>query len=177
MNLPNKLTMLRIIMIPVIIFVYYYNQNYLIMLILFIGASITDYLDGYIARKYDLVTNFGKLMDPLADKLLIMASLLLFIDAGVIATWIVIIILSREFLVSGIRLVAGASGKVIVASKLGKAKTFLTMLTVIILYFNMLLTGTVSLIGTWLIYLSLFLTVISGLEYGIKNKEIVFSER
>ncbi len=183
MNLPNKLTLLRIILIPVMVVLYYIDAldtiafmgisfKYLLIVIIFMIASFTDFLDGYLARKLDLVTTFGKFIDPLADKLLVMAALLLLADAGLVWTWLVIVILSREFIVSGIRLVAVSEGKVIAASNLGKYKTASTMIAIILLFISPL-----YIIGHYLIILALALTVISGYDYLVKNLSIILKSK
>ncbi|XMB66163.1 CDP-diacylglycerol--glycerol-3-phosphate 3-phosphatidyltransferase [Mycoplasmatota bacterium zrk1] len=178
MTLPNKLTLLRILLIPLIVIVYYaftfeqeilrVNLKYFIIVIIFTIASITDFLDGYIARKYNLVTTFGKFIDPLADKLLVMSTLVILADARLIYGWLVITILSREFIVSGIRLVAVSEGKVIAASKLGKYKTAVTMIAIILCFISPL-----YVVGNYLMYLALILTIVSGLDYIVKNKKII----
>ncbi|PAT01679.1 CDP-diacylglycerol--glycerol-3-phosphate 3-phosphatidyltransferase [Candidatus Izimaplasma bacterium ZiA1] len=179
MNLPNKLSMIRVLIIPVMVVLYYINfkvSGYqlweMVIPVLFILASFTDFLDGYIARKYNLVTTFGKFIDPLADKLLVMAALLILNAEGVIPMWVTVVILSREFIVTGIRLVAAPTGKVIAASKLGKYKTASTMIALIILlfvpFFDVLLS-----VGLVVLYVGVLLTVISGIEYFNKNKLII----
>ena len=135
MNLPNKLTMLRILLIPVFMVVLYWDfpGATWVAVAIFIVASFTDLLDGKIARKYNLVTNFGKFMDPLADKLLVCSAMICLIEKGQLAAWIVIIIIAREFIISGFRLVAADNGIVIAASYWGKFKTVFQMLMVIVL--------------------------------------------
>ena len=137
MNLPNKLTVLRVIMIPFFVFFLLWqggeNRTFrLIALALFIIASLTDLLDGKIARKYNLVTNFGKFMDPLADKLLVCSALICLIELGELPAWMVLIIISREFIISGFRLVASDNGVVIAASYWGKFKTTFQMIAVVL---------------------------------------------
>jgi CDP-diacylglycerol--glycerol-3-phosphate 3-phosphatidyltransferase len=129
MNLPNKLTLLRIILIPVFIIVLMTGYYY-ISAVIFIVASATDALDGHIARKYNLITNFGKIMDPLADKLLVVSALICLVELGDVAGWMVIVILAREFTVTGLRAVAAAQGIVIAAGWSGKIKTVLQMIAV-----------------------------------------------
>ena len=141
MNLPNKLTILRVIMIPFFVAAFLYdggaNQNMrYVAAALFIIASLTDMLDGKIARKYNLVTNFGKFMDPLADKLLVCSALICMIELRELPAWMVIIIISREFIISGFRLVASDNGVVIAASYWGKFKTTFQMIGVVLLIFN-----------------------------------------
>ena len=178
MNLPNKLSMFRIILVPVLVVFYYLyvtlsEDIYAYLLApIFIVASLTDFFDGYIARKYQLVTVFGKFIDPLADKLIVMAALIIMNALGFIPYWVTIVILSREFIVTGIRLVAVGDGKVIAASKLGKYKTASTMVGLVIMllfpYLNIFLE-----IGIWFIYIGTILTIVSGIDYFIKNKEII----
>ncbi len=135
MNLPNKLTLFRIFLIPVFIIVMMLNtpNKYLIACIIFVIAAITDAMDGHIARKHNLITDFGKFMDPLADKLLVIAALTTMIESGLVPSWMVIIIVSRELTVSILRAIAAADGKVIAASGGGKIKTISQMLSIVIL--------------------------------------------
>ena len=154
MNLPNKLTLFRVILIPFFVFFllapYFEGYGNYIAVAIFIVASITDFLDGKIARKYHLVTNFGKFMDPLADKLLVSSALICLVDLNKIPAWIVIVIIAREFIISGFRLVAADNGVVIAASYWGKFKTAFQMVTVIVLILN--IPGEVfAVIGTVLI--------------------------
>ncbi|MEG1142419.1 MAG: CDP-diacylglycerol--glycerol-3-phosphate 3-phosphatidyltransferase, partial [Clostridia bacterium] len=139
MNLPNKLTLFRIFLIPVFILVMLFNvQNkFLIACIIFIVASITDAMDGYIARKYKLVTDFGKFMDPLADKLLVISALICMIESELVPGWMVIIIVARELTVSILRAIAAADGKVIAASSGGKLKTISQMISIPVLLLGM----------------------------------------
>ncbi len=192
MNLPNKLTLLRIILIPVMVAIYllwgdYSILAYWVMGIIFVIASFTDFLDGYIARKQNIVTTFGKFMDPLADKLLVMTALLILADAATktlmpaiwMPFWVPLIILTREFIVTSVRLVAIGEGKVIAASKLGKAKTALTM-TAIIWYLFLMpsdLHIIINGIGWSLMGASVLMTLVSGFDYVWKNRVIIFSQR
>lgn len=174
MNIANKITILRVILIPVFLLILYTfpeNNSRFIAAIVFIIASITDFLDGYLARSRNLVTNFGKFMDPLADKLLVAAALIYFVETGEIAAWIVIIIISREFIISGVRLVAANGGKVIAAGLWGKIKTFTTMIMIIVVLFDFNFTF-IDQIEFILIYASMILTVISAIEYIYKNIEV-----
>ena len=175
MNLPNKLTVLRVLMIPFFVVFMLTDlggaSGKWIALAIFIIASLTDLLDGKIARKYNLVTNFGKFMDPLADKLLVSAAMICLIENGKLAAWIVIIIISREFIISGFRLVASDNGIVIAASYWGKFKTTFQMLMIIVLIMD--LGGIFDTIGTVLIWVSLALTIISLVDYIAKNKEVL----
>lgn len=175
MNLPNKLTILRVLMIPVFVVFLLCDKipyNNIIAVVVFTLACITDALDGHIARKNNLISNFGKFMDPLADKLLVCSALLCFVELGQIPAWIAIVIVSREFIISGFRLIASDNGIVIAASKWGKLKTISQMVMSILLivdfnysFFNVL--------EQVFIYLSLVLTVISLVDYLIKNKGVL----
>ncbi|HIU01881.1 MAG TPA: CDP-diacylglycerol--glycerol-3-phosphate 3-phosphatidyltransferase [Candidatus Onthocola gallistercoris] len=171
MNLPNKLTVLRVILIPFFV-VCLLNGFVWPATIFFILASLTDMLDGKIARKYHLVTNFGKFMDPLADKLLVAAALICFVELGRMPAWIVLIIISREFFISGFRLVAAEGGVVIAAGYWGKLKTAVTMVTIIFMLPDFGGTA-VHIIEQILIYLSLALTIISMIDYVVKNKSVL----
>jgi CDP-diacylglycerol--glycerol-3-phosphate 3-phosphatidyltransferase len=138
---------------------------------IFIVASLTDLLDGKIARKYNLVTNFGKFMDPLADKLLVCAALICLVSTGMLSAWIVIVIISREFIISGFRLVASDNGVVIAASYWGKFKTTFQMLMIIVLLLNF--GGIFDLIGQILTWIALILTIVSLVDYLVKNKHVI----
>ena len=175
MNLPNKLTRLRVIMIPFFVAALLYdggaNQNMrYVAAALFIIASLTDMLDGKIARKYNLVTNFGKFMDPLADKLLVCSALICMIELRELPAWMVIIIISREFIISGFRLVASDNGVVIAASYWGKFKTTFQMIGVVLLIFNIPALSTLTTIIVWI---ALALTVISLVDYIVKNAGVL----
>ena len=177
MNLPNKLTMLRIILIPVFVIFMLGSPvlgaaGRIIALIVFVAAGLTDLLDGKIARKYNLVTNFGKFADPLADKLLVASALICFIELGRMPAWVVIVIIAREFIISGFRLVAVESGIVIAASWWGKVKTSVTMVTIIFMIPNFGTTP-VYIIEQVMIYCSLILTVVSLVDYMVKNKQVI----
>ena len=175
MNLPNKLTLLRVFMIPffVVFMLTDLGGSYgkYIALAIFIAASLTDMLDGKIARKYNLVTNFGKFMDPLADKLLVCSALIAFVDMDMIPTWIVMIIIAREFIISGFRLVASDNGIVIAAGIWGKLKTVCQMIMIIVLIADF--GGIFDMIGTVLIWLSLILTIISLVDYLYTNRQVL----
>jgi len=176
MNLPNKLTILRMIMIPVFLVVLYIPglgmAGNIAAAAIFILASITDFLDGKIARKYNLVTNFGKFMDPLADKLLVCSALIALVDFDKVAAWIVIIIIAREFIISGFRLIASDNGVVIAASYWGKFKTTFQMLMVIVLILNIQMSF-FQILGVILTYVALILTVVSLIDYIVKNKDVL----
>ena len=182
MNLPNKLTIFRVCTIPFFVlfmeFSIFPDADKYIALTLFIIASITDALDGHIARKYNLVTNFGKFMDPLADKLLVSAALICLTDK--IPIWIVIVIISRELIISGFRTIAADNGIVIAASYWGKFKTVFQMIMIIWLIFDLndfvmdfINIPIYDIMGQILIYSSLILTIISLLDYMIKNKSVL----
>ena len=175
MNLPNKLTVLRVIMVPFLVFFMLTDvggaANKWIALALFIVASLTDMLDGKIARKYNLVTNFGKFMDPLADKLLVCSAMICLIPSGKLNTAIVIVIIAREFIISGFRLVASDSGIVIAASYWGKFKTVFQMAMIIVLIADF--GGVFDLIGQILIWIALALTIISLIDYIVKNRQVL----
>ena len=180
MNLPNKLTLFRVILIPFFVFFLlapdFEGYGNYIAVAIFIVASITDFLDGKIARKYNLVTNFGKFMDPLADKLLVCSALICLIQLESIPAWVVIIIIAREFIISGFRLIASDNGVVIAASYWGKFKTAFQMLTVIVLILN-IPNKVFIILGTVLIYVSLALTVISLIDYIAKNKDVLKDQK
>lgn len=175
MNLPNKLTVLRVIMVPFFVLFMLTDiggeANKWISLVIFCVASFTDLLDGKIARARNLVTNFGKFMDPLADKLLVCSAMICLIPLGKLDAWIVIVIIAREFIISGFRLVASDGGIVIAASYWGKFKTVFQMLMIIVLIAD--LGGVFDVIGTVLIWVSLILTVVSLIDYVVKNKEVL----
>ena len=173
MNLPNKLTVLRVIMVPVFIAAYM-KEFYFIALVVFVLASFTDYLDGKIARDGNLVSNFGKIMDPLADKILVYSALCLFLQTGIIKAWMLIIILAREFAVAGMRTVAASEGRVLAADMSGKIKTVLQMVGVSIMIFGLAVpeNENILIIGSFVFLASLIMTVYSGCEYIIKNRDI-----
>ncbi len=173
MNLPNKLTILRVIMIPffvVILLLPAIPYNDYIALGIFIVASLTDLLDGMIARKYDLVTNFGKFMDPLADKLLVCSALICLIELDRIPSWMVIIIIAREFIISGFRLVASDNGVVIAAGYWGKIKTTFQMIMVCLMIANITAIQLVTDVVAWI---AVILTVVSLVDYLVKNKDVM----
>ena len=175
MNLPNKLTTLRIILIPFFVgcLLYQGGENTSFRYIaagIFIVASLTDLLDGKIARKYNLVTNFGKFMDPLADKLLVCSALICLIELGQLPAWMVIVIVSREFIISGFRRVAAEQGIVIAASYWGKFKTTFQMIAIILMIVDLKVLNPVTWLCTWI---ALILTVISLVDYIQKNHKVL----
>lgn len=179
MNLPNKLTTLRMILVPVFILLFYLTENGVIhdhgiaAAVVFVVASATDYLDGHLARKHHLVTNYGKIMDPLADKLLVTSALVCLVGSGRVPAWMLIVILAREFAITGLRAVAAGEGHIIAAAWSGKIKTVTQMIAVIFL-----------LIGNWpfsrfgfpfadiMLWIAVLMTLYSGIEYIYKNREI-----
>lgn len=175
MNLPNKLTILRVLMIPFFVLFMLVDitgtADKWIAVAIFVAASLTDFLDGYIARKYNLVSNFGKFMDPLADKLLVSAAMICLVEMGRLPAWIVIVIISREFIISGFRLIASDNGVVIAASYWGKFKTVFQMAMIIVLICN--LGGVFGIIETVLIWISLILTIVSLVDYIVKNINVL----
>jgi len=180
MNLPNKLTIMRVILIPFFVFFllspYFPEYGNYIAVAIFIVASLTDMLDGKIARKYNLVTNFGKFMDPLADKLLVCSAMICLIELDRLAAWIVIVIIAREFIISGFRLVASDNGVVIAASYWGKFKTTFQMLMVIVLILDIQMPF-FQILGTVLTYVALILTVVSLIDYIAKNKDVLKDQK
>ncbi len=192
MNLPNKLTVLRIILVPFYIFFLLMPgipHHYLIALIIFAAASYTDHLDGKIARKYNMITDFGKFADPLADKIMILAALACFVQLGLTNAIVLTVIISREFMVTAMRLVASSKGKVVAANSWGKAKTvsqIIAVLIILILQYILEL-GNMKLInndttslsvpfwiaGEALLWISAALTVISGVIYIVQNSEFI----
>lgn len=194
MTLPNKLTMFRIILIPLMVVVAYVpffssvsvgclTLANLVNLIIFTVASLTDFLDGWIARKYNLVTTFGKFADPLADKLLVVSAMVILCTqlqgtsySWFIPGWVIIVILCREFIVSGIRLVAVERGNVIAAGFMGKLKTATTMVAIIFLFLYEIKFNEIPVfgyIGAVMMYLALLFTIISGIEYFWKNRKVI----
>lgn len=180
MNIPNKLTVLRVILIPVFMLLYMtpsetvfslfgaaVSWTTLWALIIFALASATDWLDGYLARKNGIVTNFGKFMDPLADKLLVTGALCCMVARGVCGAWVAMIILAREFIVTGLRLVAVSEGIVIAAGKLGKLKTVIQLITILVA----IILGKTLLVDI-LFYISAFITAWSGIVYIVSNKSV-----
>lgn len=187
LNLPNKITVSRILLIPVFMIFMLVDFNFgtvnllntdiqtshLIGGLIFIIASITDWLDGYIARKYELITNMGKFLDPLADKLLVSAAFIILVELGSAPSWIIIVIISREFAVTGLRLILAGSGEVVAANQLGKIKTVTQIVAIISLLFNNIYFESIGVpFGTIMLYIALFFTVWSGVDYFYKNRRI-----
>ena len=170
MNTANKLTMLRVFLIPVFLVVLYleFPFHMIFALTVFILASVTDFVDGYIARHYNLVTDFGKFMDPLADKMLVMAALLWFVEVGRLPAWALLLVVVREFAVTGLRLIAVEGGRVIAAAWSGKVKAASTMVCIclMLVFVSPVLDG---LCGAVIVATTLY----SGVEYFVKNKDVI----
>ncbi len=179
MNLPNKLTLLRVAMIPFFVFFMLAQgvpySNYIAAAI-FVAAGLTDLADGMIARKYGLITNFGKFMDPLADKLLVCSALVCLVADGRLSAWIAIVIIAREFIISGFRLVASDAGVVIAAGSWGKWKTVFQMLMTVVLILNFQ-QRYMRLLGTVLTWAALALTVISLCDYLYRNRDVLKEQK
>ena len=177
MNTPNKLTVARMIMVPfLVVFLltgWGGDANRYISLIIFVAASITDWLDGYLARKNHLVTNFGKFMDPLADKLLVCSAMICMIELGILPAWFVIIIIGREFIISGFRLIAAENGIVIAANYWGKFKTVSQMIMIILLILHFDDISVFAVLEQIFIWISLALTVISLMTYIWQNRNVL----
>lgn len=176
MNTPNMLTLLRVIMVPVFMWALL-SDFYLAAVIIFVLASLTDQLDGYLARKNNQVTTFGKLMDPLADKILTISALvcLMSINASFINAWVVVAIISRELIVTGIRQLAMGENTVIAASKWGKAKTVSQMVMLIAVMIDMIYPLSIGNfhLTFWLVVIAVVLTVYSGVDYVVKNRHLI----
>lgn len=179
MNLPNKLTIARVIMVPFLVIFMLSGlggeANKYITLVIFVAASVTDWFDGYLARKNNLVTNFGKFMDPLADKLLVCSALICLTELERLAAWIVIIIIAREFIISGFRLIAAENGVVIAANYWGKFKTVSQMIMTILLILDF--GGIFDVLEQIFIWLSVALTVISLVTYIVQNKNVLSMQK
>ncbi len=185
MNLPNKITLSRVLMIPIFMIFMIVDfgwttisfggtempLEHLVGALIFVLASMTDWLDGYLARKHNLITNMGKFLDPLADKLLVAAALIILVEMGLAPAWVVILILSREFAVTGLRLVLVGEGEVVAASSMGKIKTVTQLIAIIVLLFNNAFFEAMNIpFGTIMLYIALFFTVLSGIDYFYKNR-------
>lgn len=179
MNTPNKLTVMRMIMVPFLVLFMLTgwggDANRWICLVIFAGASITDWFDGYLARKHNLVTDFGKFMDPLADKLLVCSALICFIEMDRLDAWIVIVIIAREFIISGFRLIAVENGVVIAANYWGKFKTVSQMIMIILLIIHA--GGIFDVLAEIFVWISLALTVISLITYIWQNKKVLSAQK
>ncbi len=174
MNIANKITLFRVFLVPVFMIVLYsdLNNSQTIAGLIFVFASLTDTLDGYLARSRNLVTNFGKFVDPLADKVLVSAALISLVDIGKIPGWIVVVIIAREFTITGFRILAASDGITIAASSLGKFKTITQFLAIILVLFNNFPFGSIP-VDRIMLYLALIFTVLSGVDYIYKNKQVL----
>ena len=199
MNLPNKITIARIILVPIMMLMPYIGITAqtsfglpvvnIVILIIFLVASFTDYLDGHIARKRNIVTNFGKFLDPIADKLLVLAALVMLVESGIIPGWIPIIISAREFMVSAIRMLVATEGRVIAASKLGKIKTVTQMVAISLAfldtnYFMSFVSGglagfafVLNILMSVAMMLAVIATIWSGVDYFMKSKDVVLQSK
>ena len=179
MNLPNKLTIARVCMVPLFMVALMMNTgtSRVVAMVIFALASLTDMLDGKIARKYNLITNFGKLMDPLADKILTAAAMVCLVELGDLAAWIVVITLFREYAITGLRSVAASENIVVAANIWGKVKTVCQMFALMLLMLKPQIMALCGInLGLWLMYFALILTVYSGVDYVWKlNKQITWS--
>lgn len=175
MNTPNKLTVARMILVPfLVVFLltgWGGEANRWICLAIFVAASVTDWFDGHLARKYNLITNFGKFMDPLADKLLVCSAMICMIELDKLPAWVVIIIIGREFIISGFRLIAAENGVVIAANYWGKFKTVSQMIMIILLMLDF--GGIFAVLTQVFIWLSVALTIISLLTYIMQNRKVL----
>ncbi|HSH24326.1 MAG TPA: CDP-diacylglycerol--glycerol-3-phosphate 3-phosphatidyltransferase [Massilibacterium sp.] len=193
MNLPNKITLTRVCFIPIFMIFYLVPMpslgevtittveipvSHMIGALIFIIASLTDWIDGYLARKYNLVTNLGKFLDPLADKLLVTAAFVMLVQIGSVPAWVAIVILSREFAVTGLRTVAAAEGAIIAASPLGKLKTWTQMIALSVLLLHNIPFAMWNIpFDQIMLYLATIITIISGVDYFVKNKEVVLKSK
>ena len=176
MTIPNILTCIRVLLIPVFLVLAYQPSPKCAIwaLVVYIVACCTDFVDGYLARKWHQITDFGKFMDPVADKILVLAALMIFVEQGTVPGWAAVIILGREFIVSSLRMVAAASGKVIAANMWGKVKTCITMITWILLLLRLdpIMLGSISL-QSLMIWVTVAITAISGITYITQNKAVI----
>ncbi len=173
MNIANKLTIIRVVLVPLFVLFLltdFTPYNRWIAFAIFVIATITDKLDGTIAKKYNMVTNFGKFMDPIADKLLVSSALICLTALGEIPTWIVLVIIAREFVISGIRLIAADNGVAIAASWWGKLKTISQMAMIIIILMNI---PALNILAQIVMYLSVVLTIVSMIDYIVKNRSVL----
>lgn len=173
MNLANKITLFRFFMVPVfMVLMYTLPSDSIIPLIVFVLAAASDAVDGYVARKYDMVTTFGKFVDPLVDKILVLAAFVLMVEKGGLPGWIVVIVVARELIITGFRTIAADKGVTIAASSLGKIKT-ISQMSAIIAFFLYSITGEFYLIYQILVYFMAIATLVSGYDYIIKNKDVL----
>lgn len=176
MNLANKITVFRVILVPIFLIILYSNISYneYIATLIFIIAALTDTLDGYIARSRNLVTNFGKFFDPLADKILVSSALIYLVEVGKVPAWVVILIISREFAITGFRTVAASEGITIAASPLGKFKTITQLIAIPLLLLDNFFFESINIpVDMIMLYIALFFTVFSGIDYVYRNKSVL----
>ena len=169
MNIANKLTLSRMIMVPFFLVAVYFEKDSQVLpisAIIFAVASFTDFLDGYLARKYNLITDFGKFMDPLADKVLVVGALAVLVEMNLIPAWMIVLIITREYAVSILRAIAANTGQVIAASQGGKAKTVSQIIAVLMLLLNIKY-------GIYVMWIAVILTFVSGMDYLMKNKKLI----
>lgn len=170
MNIANKITVFRLLMVPIFMFTYLNTESgHIIPLAIFSIAAISDFFDGYLARSRNLVTTFGKFLDPLVDKILVLSAFIMFIEKGLVPSWGVVIIVAREFMVTGLRIIAASDSITIAASPLGKLKTISQFASIVIILGQFFTTNILGIIS---FYIAVFLTIISGLDYILKNKKI-----
>ena len=169
MNIANKLTLSRMIMVPFFLVAVYFEKDSQVLpisAIIFAVASFTDFLDGYLARKYNLITDFGKFMDPLADKVLVVAALAVLVEMNLIPAWMIVLIITREYAVSILRAIAANTGQVSAASQGGKAQTVSQIIAVLMLLLNIKY-------GIYVMWIAVILTFVSGMDYLMKNKKLI----
>lgn len=173
MNLANKITMFRIFLLPIFVLSCYFDQSGISSLLIFLLGSFSDFLDGYVARKYNMITDFGKFIDPIADKILVLSAFIMFIERGFVEPWVVIVVLFRELLISGFRMLAAKKNISIAADIFGKLKTTTQFFCVIFFFLTIILiSGKMFIIGKVLLYISVVLTVLSMINYLYKNREV-----
>ena len=173
MNLANKITMFRIFLLPIFVLSCYYDQSGISSLLIFLLGSFSDFLDGYVARKYNMITDFVKFIDPIADKILVLSAFIMFIDRGFVEPWVVIVVLFRELLISGFRMLAAKKNISIAADIFGKLKTTTQFFSVIFFFLTIILINrNMYIIGKVLLYVSVALTILSMINYLYKNREV-----
>ena len=173
MNLANKITMFRIFLLPIFVISCYYDQSGISSLLIFLLGSFSDFLDGYVARKYNMITDFGKFIDPIADKILVLSAFIMFIDRGFVEPWVVIVVLFRELIISGFRMLAAKKNISIAADIFCKLKTTTQFFSVIFFFLTIILINrNMYIIGKVLLYVSVALTILSMINYLYKNREV-----
>lgn len=173
MNLANKITMFRIFLLPILILSFYLDPTCISSLVIFLLGSFSDFLDGYVARKYNMITDFGKFIDPIADKILVLSAFIMFIERGFVEPWVVIVVLFRELLISGFRMLAAKKNISIAADIFGKLKTTTQFFSVIFFFLTIILINrNMYIIGKVLLYVSVALTILSMINYLYKNREV-----